>query len=67
MENLELNQFWEQIKAELIKVLPENVHPQIMPLEASGYDKRVLTVVTGQMMGRDIIKKNPINFERISL
>jgi len=58
MENMELNQFWEQIKAELIKVLPENVHPWIMPLEASGYDKGVLTVVTGQMMGRDLLKKN---------
>ena len=58
MESLELNQFWEQIKAELIQVLPENVHPWIYPLEVSGYDKGVLTVVTGQLMGRDLLKKN---------
>ena len=58
MESLELNQFWEQVKAELIQVLPENVHPWIYPLEVSGYDKGVLTVVTGQLMGRDLLKKN---------
>ena len=58
MESLELNHFWEQIKAELIKGLPENAHPWIYPLEVSGYDKGVLTVITGQMMGRDLIRKN---------
>ena len=58
MESLELNQFWEQIKAELIKALPESAHPWINPLEASGYDKGVLTVVTGQLMGRDLLRKN---------
>lgn len=55
---MELNQFWEQVKAELIEALPENAHPWIYPLEASGYDKGVLTVVTGQMMGRDLLRKN---------
>ncbi len=58
MESIELNQFWEQIKAELIKVLPNNAHPWIYPLEISGYDKGVLTVVTGQIMGRDLLRKN---------
>lgn len=58
MESLELNRFWEQIKAELIRELPENVHPWIYPLEVSGYDKGVLTVVTGQMMGRDLLRRN---------
>ena len=58
MESLELNQFWEQIKAELIKALPESAHPWINPLEVSGYDKGVLTVVTGQLMGRDLLRKN---------
>ena len=58
MESLELNQFWEQVKAELLQVLPENVHPWINPLEISGYDKGVVTVVTGQSMGRDVLKKN---------
>ena len=58
MESLELNQFWEQVKAELIEALPENVHPWIHPLEVSGYDKGVLTVVTGLLMGRDLLKKN---------
>ena len=58
MENIELKRFWEQVKEELLQVLPENVHPWIYPLQASGYDKGVLTVVTGQMMGRDLLRKN---------
>ena len=58
MESLELNKFWEQVKAELIAVLPENAHPWIHPLEPSGYDKGVLTVVTGQIMGRDLLRRN---------
>ena len=58
MENTELKNLWEQIKSELIKVLPESAHPWIYPLEVSGYDKGVLTVVTGQMMGRDLLRKN---------
>ena len=58
MESLELNHFWEQVKAELLEVLPGNVHPWIQPLEPSGYDKGVLTVVTGQIMGRDLLRKN---------
>lgn len=55
---MELNQFWEQVKSELISVLPDNAHPWIYPLEFSGYDKGVLTVVTGQAMGRDLLRKN---------
>ena len=58
MENIELKHFWEQVKEELLGVLPENAHPWIYPLEISGYDKGVLTVVTGQMMGRDILRRN---------
>ena len=58
MENMELNQFWEQLKAKLIEALPDNAHPWIYPLEISGYDKGVLTVVTGQSMGRNLLKKN---------
>ena len=58
MENIELKRFWEQVKEEIIGSLPENAHPWIYPLEVSGYDKGVLTVVTGQMMGRDLLRKN---------
>ncbi|MBQ7764621.1 chromosomal replication initiator protein DnaA [bacterium] len=58
MESIELNQFWEQIKAELLEALPDNAHPWIHPLVISGYDKGVLTVVTGQIMGRDLLRKN---------
>ena len=58
MENIELKRFWEQIKEELLAALPENAHPWVYPLEISGYDKGVLTVVTGQMMGRDILRRN---------
>lgn len=55
---MELNNLWEQIKSELIKALPDNAHPWVYPLEASGYDKGVLTLVTGQLMGRDLLRKN---------
>ena len=58
MENIELKRFWEQVKEELISTLPENAHPWIYPLEVSGFDKGVLTVVTGQMMGRDLLRRN---------
>lgn len=61
MENIELKRFWEQVKEELLGVLPENAHPWLYPLEVSGYDKGVLTVVTGQMMGRDLLRKNHYN------
>lgn len=61
MENIELKRFWEKVKEEIIGVLPENVHPWIYPLEVSGYDNGVLTVVTGQMMGRDLLRKNHYN------
>ena len=58
MENIELKRFWEQVKEELLSTLPENVHPWLYPLEVSGYDKGTLTVVTGQMMGRDLLRRN---------
>ena len=58
MENIELKRLWEKVKEELIGILPENVHPWIYPLEVSGFDKGVLTVVTGQMMGRDLLRRN---------
>ena len=58
MENIELKRFWEQVKEELLSTLPENVHPWLYPLEVSGYDKGILTVVTGQMMGRDLLRRN---------
>ena len=61
MENIELKRFWEQVKEELLGVLPENAHPWLYPLEVSGYDKGVLTVVTVQMMGRDLLRKNHYN------
>lgn len=58
MDSLELNNLWGQIKSELINELPENVCAWIYPLEATGYDKGVLTVVTGQIMGRDLLRRN---------
>ncbi len=58
MENIEIKRLWEQVKEELIGVLPENTHPWIYPLEVSGFDKGVMTVVTGQMIGRDLLRKN---------
>ena len=58
MNDIELKRFWEKIKEELIGSLPESVHPWIYSLEVSGYDKGVLTVVTGQSMARDWLRKN---------
>ena len=58
MENIELKRFWEKVKEEIIANLPETAHPWIYPLEVSGYDKGVLTLVTGQIMGRDLLRKN---------
>ena len=58
MENIELKRFWEQVKEEIIGSLPENAHPWVYPLKVSGYDKGVLTVVTGQTTGRDVLRKN---------
>ena len=61
MNSIELNSLWGQIKEQLIDSLPENVHPWITPLEVSGYDNGVLTVVTGQLMGKDILRKKYYN------
>ena len=61
MENIEIKRLWEQVKEELIGVLPENTHPWIYPLEVSGFDKGVMTVVTGQMIGRDLLRKNHLD------
>lgn len=58
MESLELNKFWGQVKAALIEALPDNAHPWIYPLEISAYENGVLTAVTGQLMGRDYLRKN---------
>ena len=58
MESIELKRFWEKIKEELIGSLPESVHPWVYSLEASGYDKGVLTVVTGQAIAKTWLTKN---------
>ena len=58
MNNIELNRFWEKVKEELIGNLPESVHPWVYSLEVSGYDKGVLTVVTGQTMAKEWLRKN---------
>ena len=58
MKNIELNKFWEQIKTELLEQLPENAHPWIHPLEVSTFENGVLTLVTGQLIGRDLLRKN---------
>ena len=61
MENFELNRLWEQIKDGITQALPESAQPWIAPLEVSGYDNGVLTVVTGQSMGRDLLRRNYYN------
>lgn len=58
MNDIELKRFWEKVKEEFIGSLPESVHPWIYSLEVSGYDKGILTVVTGQNIARDWLKKN---------
>ena len=61
MDSIELNNLWGQIKAQLLDRLPETVRPWVQPLEVTGYDNWVLSVVTGQMMGRDILKRKYYN------
>jgi len=58
MNNIELKRFWEKVKEELIGCLPESTHPWIYSLEVSGYDKGILTVVTGQIIAKDWLKKH---------
>lgn len=58
MDNIELKRFWEKVKEELVGCLPESTHPWIYSLEVSGYDKGILTVVTGQSIARDWLKKH---------
>ena len=58
MNNIELKRFWEKVKEELVGNLPESTHPWIYSLEVSGYDKGVLTVVTGQNLAKDWLKKH---------
>ena len=58
MNNIELKRFWEKVKEELIGSLPASVHPWIYSLEVSGYDKGILTVVTGQTMAKEWLRKN---------
>ena len=61
MNSIELNNLWGSIKEQLLSTLPESVHPWISPLEVTGYDKGVLSMVTGQLMGRDLLRRNYYN------
>ena len=58
MESIELKNIWGQVKAELYKVLPESAQPWLYSVEVSGYDKGVMTLVTGQQLGRNLLQKN---------
>lgn len=58
MNNIELKRFWEKVKEELVGSLPESVHPWLYSLEVSGYDKGILSVVTGQAMAKDWLRRN---------
>ena len=58
MNNIELKRLWEKVKEELLGCLPASVHPWLYSLEVSGYDNSVLTVVTGQAMAKDWLRKN---------
>ena len=58
MEEIELKRLWDKVKEELLSTLPESVHPWVYSLEVSGYDGGILTVVTGQAIAKDWLKKN---------
>jgi len=60
MNNIELKRFWEKVKEEFVGSLPESTHPWLYSLEVSGFDKGILTVVTGQTIARDWLKKHHI-------
>ena len=58
MEDIEQKSLWDRVKEELLSTLPESVHPWVNSLEFSGYDSGMLTVVTGQAIAKEWLKKH---------
>ena len=58
MQTIETEKIWDEVKAELVKELPETSYPWIFSLEPTGYSGGVFTVVTALSMAMTIIRKN---------
>lgn len=57
MEIIEIEKIWNDVKAELVKDVPESSLPWINSLEPTGYTGGVFTVVTALSMAVTIIRK----------
>src|SRR5574344_1904078 len=59
MDNVEINKIWEDVKAELVKVIPSSIYDLwIEPLEALGYDNDEFSVLTGRALAIPLIRQN---------
>jgi len=58
MEISEVKQVWEEVKAELKTTLPSHAYDTwIVPLEATGYDNNIFSLLTVHQMAVEIIRK----------
>ncbi|MBE7708855.1 MAG: chromosomal replication initiator protein DnaA [Cyanobacteria bacterium SIG32] len=59
MEVIEVKQVWQDVKKELKETLPSHVFDTwIMPLEATGFDNNIFSLLTVHQMAVEIIRKN---------
>lgn len=59
MEITEIKKIWEDVKDELVSVIPpSSFEPWIMPLEPIGFEEDEFSVLTGQAFAISIIRKN---------
>lgn len=58
MEIQEIKQIWEKVKDELSQNISESSYTWIEPLEPIGFENNCFTLLTGQGLARDIIRKN---------
>ncbi len=58
MEVIEVKQVWEDVKAELKETLPSHAFDTwIVPLEATGFDNNIFSLLTVHQMAVEIIRK----------
>ena len=59
MEIAEVKKIWEDVKAELQKTLPAHAYDNwFVPLEATGYDNDIFSLLTVHQMAVEIIRKS---------
>jgi len=58
MELEEIKSIWEKVKEELLKIVPEPSHIWIISLEPMGFDNNIFSLLSGQLMGIEVLKRN---------